>query len=481
MLKKALALLLTVTTLLPLAACTVSKSEPVPETEKGVSTNLETPFYQTEKIHGNPSEIGASSAAGETLPNVFINVADKKEIVSKDYYLKATVTVDGCAQSFVINDVNAEVRKRGNGTIYQEKGSIHVKFEEKYNLFGQASGYGRSWVLVANSFDASLLRSHAVYTMAHTLENISWATSSSFVHLYVNGNYRGVYQLVENHNDSDGRIEINEDPNVVDTDYIIELDAYVENDTDKKQGVDWFGCGSFKYSDTTGKGVKINKYAIRSDYNSKARCEFLENYFKAADDAIMIGDFEEVSKYIDLASFVDMYILQELSCNPDVGWSSFYMVKKAGDKIYFTCPWDFDLSFGNHPTTNNGSYKNLFAGNGKSVEHKSNSWYFNLFKRKWFVDMVAKRWNEVAMGMRDTALDEINRIYGDFRSEFLKNYTVWDVPTKSYSADFNPTMTQDTFDEHVAFLKLYLCSRYDWLDNYFNSNQKYEQLAKGEM
>jgi len=214
---------------------------------------------------------------------------------------------------------------------------------------------------------------------------------------------------------------------------------------------------------------------------SKARCKFLSTYFKKANDAIIEGSYEEVSKYLDLASFVDMYILQELSRNGDVGWSSFYMVKKANDKIYFTCPWDFDLAFGNDSRIHGNSYKYLHAGNGMRIEKQSHTWYFTLFQRKWFVDMVSKRWNEIAMGMRDAALDEINRIYTDFRLEFLKNYEVWDVLTKKYSTDFIVEYKQDTFDEHVAFLKLYLCKRYDWLDNYFNSNQKYEQLAAGEL
>ena len=156
-------------------------------------------------------------------------------------------------------------------------------------------------------------------------------------------------------------------------------------------------------------------------------------------------------------------------------------VKKANDKIYFTCPWDFDLAFGNDSRIHGNSYKYLHAGNGMRIEKQSHTWYFTLFQRKWFVDMVSKRWNEVAMGMRDAALDEINRIYTDFRLEFLKNYEVWNVLTKKYSTDFIVEYKQDTFDEHVAFLKLYLCKRYDWLDNYFNSNQKYEQLAKGEL
>ena len=475
--RKILALFLIVTTLLPLAACTTSPKENIQQQEEGADQTVQDPGYTTQKTVGNASALGADSEPGSKLPTIKINVDTKEEITSKYYYLPAHISVTDCPEQYQLKNAVAEVRKRGNGTYSWDKGSIRIRFEEKYNLFGQANGYGRSWVLLANMSDACMLRTHTVFAMAHTLENISWTSSSSFVHLYINGKYRGVYQLVEQHNMSDGRIPVNEDPNVVDTDYLIELDEYADRDGGSR-GIDWFQVNKFNYNGGSGQGTKLNKYLIRSDYNTRERCTFLYDYFKAADDAIMEGNFEEVSKYIDLASFIDMYLVQELSRNGDVGWSSFYMVKKAGDKIYFTCPWDFDLSFGNDSRIHENSFKYLHAGNGMRIEKQSHTWYFNLFKRKWFVDMVAKRWNEVAMGMRDAALDEINRIYSDFRSEFLKNYTVWDVPTKSYSTDFNPTMKQDTFDEHVAFLKLYLCSRYDWLDNYFNSDLKYEQLVE---
>ena len=94
--------------------------------------------------------------------------------------------------------------------------------------------------------------------------------------------------------------------------------------------------------------------------------------------------------------------------------------------------------------------------------------------------MVAKRWNEVAEGMRDTAIKEIDRMYNDFGAELVRNYEVWKVKTKKYETDFDPPLIQDSYDEHVEFLKLYLNLRYDWLNDYFNSDQKYEQLAAGE-
>jgi hypothetical protein len=320
-----------------------------------------------------------------------------------------------------------------------------------------------------------MLRTHAVFAMAQKLENIEWTTSSSFVQLYINGTYRGVYQLAEQHNTSDGRIEINEDPNVLDSDYLIELDKYASEDGDR--GVDWFRIGSFTYNGGSGKGTRVIDYLIRSDYNTPSRCRFLMEYFQKADNAILDGSYEEVSKYIDLPSFIDMYLLHELSRNGDVGWSSFYMVKKAGDKIYFTCPWDFDMAFGRDNRIHNNSFKYLHAGNGIQREKQSNRWYYLMFKQKWFVDMVAARWNEVAKSMRDAALMEIDRIYNDFRDELLRNYTVWDVKKKTYSTDFDPPKVQDDYDEHVAFLKLYLSKRFLWLDDYFNSDKKYEQIG----
>lgn len=482
-LKKTISLLLAVITLFGALACTLgckdttatSENTPVEDGAQNSQIADTLPDYTTKKEYGNTSALGAESSKGDKLPTISITVLDGKDIESKYYYQQAKVSVTDCPEQYQLTNVSAEVRKRGNGTYSWEKAPYRIRFYEKYNLLGQGNGYGKSWVLLSNMGDGSMMRTHAAFAMAQRLENIAWCSSSSFVHVYVNGKYRGVYELAEQHNTSDGRIEINEDPNVIDTDYLLELDKYASSDG--KYGVDWFTVGSFSYSGGTGTGVRQIDYLIRSDYNTKEKCQFLEQYFKEADAAILNGSYEEVSKYIDLPSFVDMYILHELTRAGDCGWSSFFMVKKAGDKIYFTCPWDFDMAFGRDNRIHNNSFKYLHAGNGIQREKQSHRWYYLMFKQKWFVDMVVERWDEVARDMVDIAVAEIDRIYTDFYGEFMKNYEIWGQGSTTYDEDFIEPLKVKGFDQQVWFLKFYLGLRFDWLDNYFHSDKKYEQIG----
>ena len=43
-------------------------------------------------------------------------------------------------------------------------------------------------------------------------------------------------------------------------------------------------------------------------------------------------NFNEFTKYADVNSFVDMYILIEIIKSTDVGWQSFYFVKEKSGK-----------------------------------------------------------------------------------------------------------------------------------------------------
>ena len=67
----------------------------------------------------------------------------------------------------------------------------------------------------------------------------------------------------------------------------------------------------------------------------------------AAFYSVLEGDREEIEELIDIDSVVDAYIVEEVFKNLDAGWSSFYMYRDIGGKLFFGPVWDFDLTSGN--------------------------------------------------------------------------------------------------------------------------------------
>lgn len=431
------------------------------DTTKGEDTesSAEAPVT-TQKTYGNPSAYGADSTIRDTLPVISINTVSGEDITARDYYIDATVSAEGTTNDsiFGFDGLTAEVRCRGNYTYTgTQKKSYRLKFTQKINLFNQGNGPCKSWVLLANHCDQSFLRNHVAFAVGNTLSNIEYTSSSSFVKLYVNGEYYGIYQVAEQHQVNTYRVNISENPNEIDTDYFIERDSYAEDSG--AEGIQYFR-------------VNRTKYNVHSDYMTTEKCEFLKQYFTAAHEAIKEGDEDEVGEYVDIASLIDTFILQALVKNTDVGYSSFFMVKKAGGKIYFTCPWDFDNALGNDERLDGGSYEGLYVGE-KTDMSQQHEWFYLLMNNDWFCDAARARWNEVKTDIYEAVTPEFDRILYCFGDEMASNFEVWKIFGKKINQEPYAIRSLRSYKEHVEYLEAWFDDRYNYLDELINSDEWY--------
>jgi spore coat protein CotH len=455
--KRFFCLLLCLLFLLPAFTACQSASDKKEEGEGSQSTDTTT---ETKKVVGNPSAFGNESDPDSVLPTLYLTTGDGEEIDTKDYRATTVSVRDAADEQFNVTDLSAQVRCRGNYTYTStEKKSYHLKFDEKINLLGQDTGKARSWVLLAEHCDQSFLRNHIAFAMATVLDRISYVSSSSFVVLYVNGEYQGVYHLIEAHQVQANRVAIEEDPDTVDTNYLIELDYYASG----KRNVDYFTVDNVKYG-------------IKSDYNTRARCTFLTEFFEKAWEAVQSGEQSEIEQYLDIGSFVDMYLLQEIAKNIDVGWSSFFLIKQAGGTIACTWPWDFDLAFGNDERLDSGSYEGLYVGNSSYSWwfDQSNQWFTELMSNKWFVDLVSERLNEVGETMENLAISEIDRITECFSDQMEANFELWPIFGQKINQEPEAIRNLSSYSEHTAYLRNWVIHRFEWLTDYFNGDSKYE-------
>ena len=106
-----------------------------------------------------------------------------------------------------------------------EKKSYRLQLDEKYNMLGIDTGEAKTWVLLANHCDQSMLRNRTGFRLGNMLDGIECSSSDIFVDLYINGRYNGVYLLCEQVAVQKHRvnIKVTDDLN---SGYLIELDRY---------------------------------------------------------------------------------------------------------------------------------------------------------------------------------------------------------------------------------------------------------------
>ena len=99
------------------------------------------------------------------------------------------------------------IRGRGQGSWGMDKNPYKIKLEEKADLFGM--GKSKTWVLLANYFDDSLMRNWLVQWLGEQV-GLEYTPQGVFVEVVMNGDYLGNYYLCEQVEVSKHRVAIDE-------------------------------------------------------------------------------------------------------------------------------------------------------------------------------------------------------------------------------------------------------------------------------
>lgn len=395
-----------------------------------------------------------------TLPVLEVSTENGK-IISKVVSQKCSVNAKNVEEN-AFSDAAAKMKGFGDAVWRMTKKTYLLTFDEKINLLGVGSGAANDWVLAANHADASMMRNYIAYTAAkNILTKIPYVTGSAFVNLYINGEYEGVYQVLERVQFDENRLNYEFEPGVNDTNYIIKLDSEADIQIDSVENTNVFVISS-------------KEYYIANSGVTPTQCSYVSNYFNTMMTAITNGNQKEIEKYVDIDSLVDMYILHEYFKNTDVGNANFYMVKEKGGKVVFVAPWDFFRSAGNDDCLEDVSASNLCAGNGVTKHDGANPITYRLMRRKWFVDKAVARFNEVKDKLAELPAT-IDAFYEANKSDLEANFVKWDVFGVKTDKQPEDLLKLKTYKEHVDQLKKFITDRHSWMDRYFNSTGVYSQ------
>jgi len=193
-----------------------------------------------------------------------------------------------------------------------------------------------------------------------------------------------------------------------------------------------------------------------------AELEYIEAFINEFEAVLMGDDFTNPAtgypSYIDVDSFVDWYIVNEITKEVDSkSYSSIFLSHIPGEKIKMGPLWDFDLSFGNV------NYADSEYPEGFWV--KDNAWYSRLFEDPDFVALVKSRF-AYYMDNKDHILDTVD-YYADYLSLAQEeNNNKWG--SIGIYVWPNPVV-YDTYEEEVAHLKDWYETRMNWLDTAINN------------
>lgn len=373
------------------------------------------------------------------------------------WYEKCKVSVSGGESDLV--DLPAKVKVRGNWTTSYEKKPLRINFTKKQSLLGLNGGREfKNWVLLAMHKDWSMLRDASALYIGKLISP-DYSSDFAFVEVYVNSEYWGVYLLCEQQEVRKGRIEITspkKDYKNTDTGYLIEFDGYYFTEKNSFE-IDYLGEIRDFYGTPISTALNSG-YTIKSKVTDPKQKDFIESYmnnlwkvcysavyekkfyefnddFTGLREAMKISSsYDCVSRYIDLESLVNAYILNEIVCDPDLYWSSFFMdidfSPQGAKKLKFEAFWDFDSALGNKNFC--ADSEGLFAAQVSwDVNHMKkgtgNPWMFIFAGTDWFQAMVEKKWESLhAQNISSKLENFIQNVQSLYARDFARNTARWD-------------------------------------------------------
>lgn len=346
--------------------------------------------------------------------------------------------------------VDASTRVRGNVTQQMPKKPFAVKLDKKHaisivNADGTKSEMPahKRWVLLANWKDRTLMRNEVAFGIAEVFQNtlsggMAWNPSGEFVELVYNGVYVGNYYLCEQVKIDENRLDIN-DP------YDVE-DAYSGNPADYGYLLESDDAYDETWKFTTACYVPFLFKDDGNDDMLKYASEFVrdieDNLYKNT-----TAGYTAAFAKMDLASFVDFWLIQELMMNSETQHpKSCYSYINNG--IMYAGPiWDFDwntLPVSSSYSEEGYSYTTSMISKA-SPSHKRSGypdkpnnesdanylWYPMLVKSSQFKDLAAERWDAVSGAVQAYVSVEIPKVKAAIATSEAENNKMWPVDSKS--------------------------------------------------
>jgi spore coat protein CotH len=331
------------------------------------------------------------------------------------------------------------------------------------------------WILYGPYSDKSLVRNVLIYELSNNMGQ--YASKTKFYELEINEIFQGTYVLMEKIKRDRNRVDISKNKvEDITGGYIIKIDKPTGDG-------DWYDeniAFASQYNTTgllvdTGNINFLYEYPKADDVSDEQK-KYIQDYIHLFETALISEDFESIengySQFIDLDSFIDFFILNEFSKNPDGFRLSTYLHKEKGGKLKMGPIWDFNLAFGNVNYCDGDSpygwahrFNDICSGDTWQVPF----WWNRFLDDPEYVSLLKERWailrSEILSS--DTVSGRLRELQDNLKgsSAIDKNFGKWLILGKYIWPN---KFIGDSYDSEINYLEEWINERFDWLDQNIN-------------
>ncbi len=433
--------------------------------------------------------------SSSNLPIVLINT-NGQDIPYDDPRIIADMSVinNGAGQRNYITDLANDYKGKisieihGQSSAGWDKKSYGLETQNEDGSNRNVSILGlpeeNDWILYAPYYDRSLLRNSLTF---HLAREMGWyASRTVYCELVLDNVYQGIYVFMEKIKRDKNRVDIAKlKPDEISGDdvtggYILRIDKY-DNPEEPEPGFD------SPYPPFTG-STSIIRYQYRYPKAKDIVPEqetYIKGFIYGFENLMNSGDFSDpvsgYARYLNVASFIDYVILNELSRNVDGYRLSAYLYKDKdsnGGKLCAGPVWDYNFSFGNI------DYYDTWLIEGWQLRYFSDNeefhqmdgfqmpfWWKLLFTDKAFTAQLSERWQQLRQNVLDmdniyAFIDQITDTTAEAR---IRNFEIWPPPGSTdlgggwFPEDLRSSQI-NSYEDELIMTENWIRDRILWLD-----------------
>lgn len=387
----------------------------------------------------------------------------------------------------IINNDNGQRNYLTDAYSYQGRIGIEFRGQTSQFLFGKKS-YGfetwdandedldttllglpkeEDWILYGPYSDKTMIRNVLIYELSNQIG--MYASRTRYCELMLNGDYQGVYILMEKIKRDGDRVSIKKlNPDEVTSPdisggYILRLDKFDANDQ------------HIFSSNYTSDDIPLEYQVIYPNENDlqPEQFQYIQDYMDDFEAALSSDDFADpllgYRQYMDVNSVIDFLLLNELGRNPDAYRISTYFHKEHDDDgglLKMGPIWDFNIAMGNANYCMGSSPEGWVFNYNEVCPNDTwlvGYWWERFRSDRAFANAVSERWQ--ALRQTTFSIANIHQMIDDYASQLdeaqTRNYNRWPVLGQPvWPNDFIGA----TYQDEITFLKDWFENRINWMD-----------------
>ena len=331
------------------------------------------------------------------------------------------------------------------------------------------------WILYAPYSDKTFFRNVLTYWLSVNIGR--YASRFKFCELVINGEYMGVYILFEKIKRDKNRVDISKLTVTDNTGDSLTGGYILKIDKEDGSGNDGWRSPFPPYYQAAQKIYWQYHYPKPEDITTQQK-NYIQNFINNFETRMYTATYtDSVTGYpsiIDIPSFVDNFLLNELCKNIDAYRLSTFMYKdkdSKNPKLVMGPVWDYNIAWGN------ANYYDASLVYGWHISYLSTNlsflqsdqfqvpfWWKKLIADTNFQKQYAARWfqlrqNEFSISNIYKFIDSLKSVTDEAR---VRNYERWKILGTWIWPNY---FVGETYDEEVDYLKNWINDRFTWMDS----------------